>query len=91
MLPMFGTSASLKTTGRALGLSLAAFAAMIGIAQAQTFSVGANFTTINRNQTGIVSGFIIEPPDTMGAAGPNHFVAFNNGSFSIFSKTGRTR
>ncbi|HEX5472304.1 MAG TPA: hypothetical protein VFW73_10475, partial [Lacipirellulaceae bacterium] len=57
-------------------------------ARAQTFSVGANFTTITRQQTRTVSGFIIEPPDTMGAAGPNQFVEFNNGSFSIYSKSG---
>jgi hypothetical protein len=28
------------------------------------------------------------PPDTMGAAGPNHFVEFINGAFAIYSKTG---
>src|SRR5262249_27637671 len=30
----------------------------------------------------------LEPPDTMGAAGQQHFVAFNNGNFSIFNKNG---
>jgi T5SS/PEP-CTERM-associated repeat protein len=58
-----------------------------GQAQAQSFSTGANFTTITRSQTNALAG-IIEPPDTMGAAGPNHFVAFNNGSFSVFNKNG---
>jgi hypothetical protein len=72
----------------AIGLSLAALVATIGAVHAQTFSVGANFTTITRQQTTTVSGEIIEPPDTMGAAGPNDFVAFNNGSFSIYSKAG---
>src|SRR6478672_12628460 len=61
--------------------------AMMAVANAQTFSTGANFTTITRSQTNALAG-IIEPPDTMGAAGPNHFVAFNNGSFSIFNKNG---
>ncbi|HVT29032.1 MAG TPA: hypothetical protein VHE81_13535, partial [Lacipirellulaceae bacterium] len=60
----------------------------VGAAHAQSFSIGANFTAITRQQTRTVSGFVIEPPDTMGAAGPNHFVAFNNGSFSIYSKSG---
>lgn len=51
----------------------------------QSFSIGANFTTITRSQTSVLSG-ILEPPDTMGAAGPNDFVEFNNGSFSIYNK-----
>ena len=28
------------------------------------------------------------PPDTMGAAGPNHFVEFINGAFAIYTKSG---
>jgi T5SS/PEP-CTERM-associated repeat protein len=68
-------------------VSFAAWMAAIGSADAQTLSVGANFTTINRSQTRALVGDL-EPPDTMGAAGPNHFVAFNNGSFSIFNKNG---
>src|SRR5437868_3724797 len=67
------------------GLVLAAVA---GSAQAQTGSIGANFFTIDRTTTGTVSGFLVEPPDTTGAVGLNHFVAFNNGSFSIWSKSG---
>lgn len=71
------------------GIAIIAFvlAAMVASAHAQTFSVGANFTTITRSQTNGLAG-IIEPPDTMGAAGPNNFVTFNNGSFSVFSKNG---
>jgi hypothetical protein len=53
----------------------------------QSFTTGANFTTITRSQTNALVG-TIEPLDTMGAAGPNNFVAFNNGSFSVFSKNG---
>ncbi|HEX3601283.1 MAG TPA: hypothetical protein VHU84_14120, partial [Lacipirellulaceae bacterium] len=60
---------------------------MVEPIHAQTFSIGANFTTITRSQTNGLVG-IIEPPDTMGAAGPNNFVTFNNGSFSVFSKNG---
>ena len=61
--------------------------AMMAVANAQTFSTGANFTTITRSQTNALVG-ILEPPDTMGASGPDHFVTFNNGSFSIFNKNG---
>lgn len=62
--------------------SVVALATVSGQAQAQTFSLGANFTTMTYSQS---TG---EPPDTMGAAGPNHFVAFNNDGFSIFNKNG---
>src|SRR5437868_12540060 len=63
------------------------FTIAVGRTDAQTFSLGSNFTTITRSQTAPLAG-IFEPPDTMGAAGPNHFVAFNNGSFSVFNKNG---
>src|SRR4051812_291129 len=86
-------AASIGWDGRTLRIALAnlCWVAMLvtfaGQAQAQSFSTGANFTTITRSQTNALAG-IIEPPDTMGAAGPNQFVAFNNGSFSIFNKAG---
>jgi T5SS/PEP-CTERM-associated repeat protein len=62
---------------------LAALAAAVGQTHAQTFNVGANFTTQTR-----ADGVFEEPPDTMGAAGPNQFVAFNNNGFCIFNKDG---
>src|SRR4051812_30033111 len=65
----------------------AALVALATRSDAQSLSIGANFTTITRSQTAPLAG-IFEPPDTMGAAGPNHFVAFNNGSFSVFNKNG---
>jgi hypothetical protein len=51
--------------------------------RAQNFSVGANFTTQTR-----ADGIFEEPPDTMGAAGPNHFVTFVNNGFVIYNKDG---
>src|SRR5262245_43185750 len=68
--------------------ALLAVAAMTGRAHAQTGSIGANFQTIDNNTTGIVSGFTVQPPDTTGAVGLNHFIEFNNGSFCIFNKNG---
>src|SRR5476649_2402620 len=63
--------------------TMTALAAAIGQAHAQTFSVGANFTTQTR-----ADGDFEEPPDTMGAAGPNHFVSFANNGFCIYNKDG---
>lgn len=57
-------------------------------AAAQTFNVGANFTTMTLESSFATLGKSPEPPDTMGAAGMQHFVAFNNGSFSIYNKNG---
>src|SRR2546423_1465621 len=69
-------------SGRFLAGCVIAITVAIGQSQAQTLSLGANFTSMSYSSS---SG---EPPDTMGAAGPNHFVAFNNDGFSIFSKNG---
>src|SRR4051812_1881940 len=81
----FGVAQGRKRMPRG-GWFLAGFVAAIiaatGQAQAQTFSLGANFTSMS------YTGSSGEPPDTMGAAGPNHFVAFNNDGFSVFSKNG---
>src|SRR5437588_5567151 len=57
-------------------------------AAAQTFNVGANFTTTTLESSFAAFGTNLEPPDTMGAAGVQHFVAFNNGNFSVFNKNG---
>ncbi|MEG3437465.1 hypothetical protein V0288_10075 [Pannus brasiliensis CCIBt3594] len=45
-------------------------------------TIGANFTGTTRSQ----SGFI--PPDTMGAAGPNHIVELINGTYAVYNKSG---
>jgi T5SS/PEP-CTERM-associated repeat protein len=71
-----------------LGAIVVGLFAIIAPAHAQTFSTGANFTTMTRQLTQTIAGAPWEPPDTMGAAGPNHFVSFVNGSFSIFGKNG---
>jgi hypothetical protein len=60
-----------------------------GSARSQTANIGANFTSINSTTTaGLPGGISLEPPDTMGAVGISHYVQFNNGSFSIFNKSG---
>jgi hypothetical protein len=48
---------------------------------AQALSIGVNFT----GSSLLDSGFI--PPDTMGAAGPGHFVELINGRYSVYKKT----
>ncbi len=48
----------------------------------QNFTIGSNFTGTSHSQ----SGFI--PPDTMGAAGPNHVVELVNGRFAVYDKSG---
>src|SRR3954453_7110791 len=80
-------SANIATVAARFAFVCAALAAIAVPSNAQSLSIGANFTTITRSQTAPLAG-IFEPPDTMGAAGPNHFVAFNNGSFSVFNKNG---
>src|SRR3954447_209997 len=80
-------SANIATVAARFAFVCAALIALAASTDAQSLSIGANFTTITRSQTAPLAG-IFEPPDTMGAAGPNHFVAFNNGSFSVFNKNG---
>src|SRR4051794_20724335 len=80
-------SANIATVAARFAFVCAALIAPAAPTDAQSLSIGANFTTITRSQTAPLAG-IFEPPDTMGAAGPNHFVAFNNGSFSVFNKNG---
>lgn len=65
-----------------------AFMFVAGPAAAQTFSTGANFTTMSLESTFASFGNSLEPPDTMGAAGLNHFVALQNGSCAIYTKSG---
>src|SRR5215212_8140997 len=84
----FGWDGGIHRVGLPYLCAAAILVALTGQAQAQTFSTGANFTTMTRNQTRTLTGFNYEPPDTMGAGGPNHFIEFDNGSFSIFSKNG---
>src|SRR3954463_9887656 len=80
-------SANIATVAARFAFVCLALAAIAVPSNAQSLSVGANFTTITRSQTAPLAG-IFEPPDSMGAAGPNHFVEFNNGSFSVFNKNG---
>ena len=72
----------LRTTVVALSVGLAAVAGASGPARGQTFSIGANFTSMTYTQS---TG---EPPDTMAAVGPNYFVVSQNDGFSIFNKRG---
>ncbi|MBM3956097.1 MAG: hypothetical protein FJ309_16055 [Planctomycetes bacterium] len=71
---------------RAIALALLACAASApdggALAQAPSFTLGANFNGSSINQ----SGFI--PPDTMGAIGPSDYVELINGRFARYGKTG---
>jgi len=63
-------------------VSLFVLADRTALAQAPSFTIGANFggSTLN------TSGFI--PPDTMGSIGPNDYVELINGRFARYGKTG---
>jgi hypothetical protein len=61
-----------------VGLSVSALATTAVRAQV----IGQSFTASSRAQ----SGFI--PPDTMGAAGPEHFVELINGRYAVYPKVG---
>src|SRR5438128_1998332 len=78
----------MKRARLTLWLVLLLAAAATRPAAAQTFNVGANFTTMTLESSFANLSTATEPPDTMGAAGMQHFVAFNNGSFSIYNKNG---
>ena len=45
-------------------------------------NVGRNFTSTT------VSAFVVRPPDTDGAVGPNQYAHMLNSTFSVFAKTG---
>ncbi|HDZ20623.1 hypothetical protein LCGC14_0692510 [marine sediment metagenome] len=64
-----------------VSLAVAA-AALTAPASGQTVTIGQNFTGTTLAQ----SGFI--PPDTMGAAGPQHLVELINGRFVVYDKAG---
>jgi len=53
-----------------------------------TAGIGVNFLG---NMGGLAGGPVLIPPDTNGAVGPNDFVEFTNGAFTVFSKKGTTR
>lgn len=61
-----------------------ALATQSGRATAQVF-IGQNFTGSGRSEG------LADPPDTMGAVGPNHFVEFINDRFGVYAKTGGPR
>src|SRR5581483_9972211 len=77
-----------RAAGRVACWAAAALAAAADPAAAQTFTLGANFTTMTLENSFANLGTSPEPPDTMGAAGLNNFVALQNGSFAVYSKTG---
>lgn len=52
------------------------------------FSPPAQQPTLQETFQGIIQRRDIIPPDTIGAAGPNHLVEFTNDSVGVFSKTG---
>lgn len=53
-----------------------------------SYTVGLNLTgDVMSDQFALNGGFGFIPPDTTGAIGPNHFVEFTNGTYSVRSKT----
>jgi T5SS/PEP-CTERM-associated repeat protein len=72
----------LRYVGTAWVLAIAFAYSSYQRASAQTFSIGANFTSMTY---GANTG---EPPDTMGAVGPNNFVVAQNDGIAIFDKAG---
>lgn len=69
-------------TRRQLFLALLGLVALPVGAVAQPFSV-----TIGRNFTGSTAALLNPPPDTMGAAGIDHFVELNNHLFKVYRKS----
>src|SRR5208337_1302690 len=47
-----------------------------------------NFPGVSLADTENLGGGLFTPPDTMGAAGPNHFAEFINGAFAVYTKGG---
>jgi subtilisin-like proprotein convertase family protein len=48
----------------------------------------ANFEGVSQAVQGAVSGFFVNPPDTVGDVGPNHYVQCVNLACRVFNKTG---
>jgi hypothetical protein len=85
------SAAAAARTARLLGsvrrmfwrFSAFAMIAAGGVAHAGPLvTVGANFAGCNINTCGSI------PPDTDGAVGPDHFVEFLNGGYSVYDKSG---
>jgi hypothetical protein len=77
-IPSFGPDPVLQAP---MGAALAPLAAPATI---------ANFDGVGQGFTGPAGTFVVNsaPPDTNGAAGPNHFVEIVNTDFAVFSKAG---
>lgn len=61
-----------------------------GLAPLAAPTTSTNFDGVGQGFTGPSGTFAVNsaPPDTNGAAGPNHFVEIVNTDFAVFSKTG---
>src|SRR5262249_10242140 len=84
-------SAEVVMSLRRYALGLLALAGLAPVVRGQTPPVpfvGTNIPGITRPQTATLSGISLEPPDVMGAVGPNNFVEFLNGSFTVYNKAG---
>jgi hypothetical protein len=51
-------------------------------------STGANFEGLSNQDNFNIFGFRVNPPDPVGAVGPNHYVEMVNLTFGVYSKTG---
>lgn len=53
----------------------------------QSAQIGLNFTGTTLNEIAQRDGFVLLPPDTMGAVGPSNIVEFINSDFAVYHKS----
>jgi autotransporter-associated beta strand protein len=58
-----------------------------GPATAQV-NIGTSFRSMDVPDVNTANGTFFVPPDTMGGVGPNYWVQYSNGGFTIFNKAG---
>jgi autotransporter-associated beta strand protein len=68
----------------ALGVALVVSS---GPATAQV-NIGTSFRSMDVPDVNTANGTFFVPPDTMGGVGPNYWVQYSNGGFTIFNKAG---
>ena len=83
----------MKSFYTVMSLAVATVAALSSFSArtvAATFSIGQNFTGLTLSDVVGLNGYAVAPPDTMGAVGPDDFVEFINGGFSVYDKKSAT-
>ena len=54
----------------------------------QATAIGSGFYGASNNNNGAIAGYLVSPPDTNGAVGPNHYVQMVNLLTTVFDKSG---